>query len=179
MKRGILAMALLALTATAWAQSNPPSVSSSASPQSQAPARPESPSQEPAPVAPSSPPSSYSVMMKFGDASIDKPWAEGQKALEERRWFKPAGNNAAEYYLQAQAAVLQQTKVNPHYAEATQEALRSLFPYVLAAAEAAIERNDKSEADRLISLLEKMDPTAPAVQRLNEVVNAAPAQKPN
>ena len=165
MKRGILALALLTITSTAYAQSTPSSAPT--------------PSQEPTSVAHVSPSSSYSVMMNFGDASIDKPWAEGQKALEERRWFKPAGNNAAEYYLQAQAAVLKQTKVNPHYVEATQEALRSLFPYVLTAAEAAIERNDKSEAERLIALLGNMDPTAPAVQRLNLMVNAAPEQKVN
>lgn len=170
MKRGTLAIALLAITSTAFAQSPPPSatVPSSATPQSQEPA----PEQAP-------PSSSHSVMMDFGDASIDKPWAEGQKALEERRWFKPVGNNAAEYYLQAQSAALKQTKVNPKYVEVTQEALRSLFPYVLMAAESAVERNDKSEAERLISLLGKMDPTAPAVQRLNLMVNAAPVQELN
>lgn len=173
MKRGIAAVALLVCTSAACAQSLPAPETASPAMTPPATIQPDATHSIPQQASP------HSVMMKFGDPSIDQPWAEGQKALEERRWFRPVGNNAAEYYLQAQSAALKQTKVNPKYVEVTQEALRSLFPYVLMAAEGAVERNDKNEAERLISLLGKMDPAAPAVQRLNLIVNAPPVQELN
>ena len=193
MKSVILGTILLGCMGSSWAQTAPATVSAAgdsgtglvkAAPQAAPQMEGSSPSADSQSVeqtsstqaAPSAKVVPYKVMTDFKDPAINTAWAEGQKALEEHRWFKPAGNNAAEYYLQAHQA-LSQKNGNPAYVEATQEALRSLFPYVLMSAEAALERNDKEEANRLISLLGKMDPNAPAVQRLNLMVNAVPPQE--
>lgn len=186
MKSVILGTILLGCMGASWAQT-PPTTDSGAGDSGaalvKATSSVEASSQSPDQAVPVTPTTSSSkvvphkVMTDFKDPAINTPWSEGQKALEEQRWFKPAGNNAAEYYLQAHEAALHQEKPNPVYVEATKEALRSLFPYVLMSAEAAWERNDKEEATRLISLLGKMDPNAPAVQRLNLMVNAVPAQE--
>lgn len=176
MKSVVLGAILLSCTAASWAQT--------AASEVQNPSMTISPAQ---PIEHDVPPvaipyantklTPYQVMKDFKDPAINIPWAKGQKALEEQRWFRPAGNNAAEYYLQAHEAALNQSKVNAAYVESTKEALRALFPYVLMSAESALERNDKQEATRLIALLGKMDPNTPAVQRLNLMVNDAPIQE--
>lgn len=178
MKSVIMGAMLLGCAGSIWAQA--PQATNSAPMQATQPQVASQPAEQTNAIPPSISSTkvvTYKVMTDFKDPTINTPWTKGQKALEEQRWFKPAGNNAAEYYLQARQAALSQKNANPAYVEATQEALRSLFPYVLMSAEAAWERNDKEEAMRLISLLGKMDPNAPAVQRLNLMVNAVPAQE--
>lgn len=167
MKRCLLSVALMVASTAGWAQSVL-SVSEAAA-QGNVVSQ-DTVSQDTPQVA------SHKVMMDFGNPTINTNWANAQKALEEHRWVKPSGNNAIEYYLAAHSAVLAQPKAKTNYVEITTDALRSLFPYALLAAEAAVERNDTVEANRLIGLLEQMDPQAPAVQRLRS--GAAPVATP-
>lgn len=171
MKRCLLSVALMVVSTAGWAQSAPPS----SNPPSDAPIveTPVVAPTAPTPIVP------HQIMSDFGDKTANTAWANAQKALEERRWLKPAGNNAVEYYLAARAAVMAQPKAQQAFIDATADAVRSLFPYTLMAAEAAVERNDTVETTRLIALLEQMDPQAPAVQRLRLQSSAAAPQQVN
>ncbi|WP_022970584.1 hypothetical protein, partial [Xanthomonas maliensis] len=80
------------------------------------------------------------------------------KALQENRMYAPAGNNAVEYYLALREKQPQDATVN--------SALTDLMPYTLIAAEQSISREEFPEAQRLIALIEKVDPKAPALPRL-------------
>ncbi|WP_057667819.1 energy transducer TonB, partial [Xanthomonas citri] len=69
-----------------------------------------------------------------------------------------AGDNAVEYYLALREKQPQDATVN--------SALTDLLPYTLIAAEQGISREEFPEAQRLIALIEKVDPQAPALPRL-------------
>ncbi|MCD9047499.1 energy transducer TonB [Luteimonas sp. MHLX1A] len=79
-------------------------------------------------------------------------------ALEARRLHAPAGDNAAEHFLEVQRQAPDDT--------AAREALVALQPYVMIAAEQALARGDAGEAKRLTALLERIDPAAPSLPRL-------------
>jgi protein TonB len=81
-------------------------------------------------------------------------------ALMEQRLDAPAGNNAMEYYL----ALRDKQPNDP----AVASALTDLMPYTLIATEQSIARDDFIEAQRLYALMEKTDPTAPALPRLKQ-----------
>ena len=81
-------------------------------------------------------------------------------ALKEQRLYAPAGNNAMEYYL----ALRDKQPNDP----AVASALTDLMPYTLIATEQSIARDDFIEAQRLYALMEKTDPTAPALPRLKQ-----------
>lgn len=76
--------------------------------------------------------------------------AEGRKALNERRYLGPAGNNAFEFYLRA-------LDNQPGNRVAT-DALRETFPLAASSAEQAINARDFNDAQRQIDLLAKADP---------------------
>ncbi|PPU39091.1 energy transducer TonB [Xanthomonas arboricola] len=80
------------------------------------------------------------------------------KALQDNRMYAPAGDNAVEYYLALREKQPQDATVN--------SALTDLLPYTLIAAEQSISREEFPEAQRLIALIEKVDPKAPALPRL-------------
>ncbi|MCC4619303.1 energy transducer TonB [Xanthomonas cassavae CFBP 4642] len=80
------------------------------------------------------------------------------KALQDNRMYAPAGDNAVEYYLALREKQPQDATVN--------SALTDLLPYTLIAAEQGISREEFPEAQRLIALIEKVDPKAPALPRL-------------
>ncbi len=80
------------------------------------------------------------------------------KALQDNRMYAPAGDNAVEYYLALREKQPQDATVN--------SALTDLLPYTLIAAEQGISREEFPEAQRLIALIEKVDPQAPALPRL-------------
>lgn len=75
---------------------------------------------------------------------------EARKAMNERRYLAPAGNNAFEFYLR----VLAKQPGNRIAADA----LRETFPFAATSAEQAINSRDFNEAQRQIDLLAKADP---------------------
>ncbi|WP_147653282.1 energy transducer TonB [Vulcaniibacterium gelatinicum] len=83
-------------------------------------------------------------------------------ALREQRLYAPAGNNAMEYYL----ALRDKAPNDP----AVASALTDLMPYALIAAEQSIAREDIAEAKRLYALMQKADPKAPALPRLQQTI---------
>lgn len=89
-------------------------------------------------------------------------------ALREQRLYAPAGDNAMEYYL----ALRDKQPNDP----AVVSALTDLMPYTLIATEQSIGRDDLAEAQRLLALMEKTDPEAPALPRLKQsIANAQQA----
>lgn len=83
-------------------------------------------------------------------------------ALREQRLYAPAGNNAMEYYV-----ALRDKEPNN---AAVASALSDLMPYALIATEQSIARNDFGEAQRLYALMQKTDPHAPALPRLQKSI---------
>ncbi|WP_269789767.1 energy transducer TonB [Stenotrophomonas sp. Iso1] len=85
-------------------------------------------------------------------------------ALRENRMYAPAGDNAMEYYLVLRDKLPDDASIK--------NALTDLQPYTLIAAEQALGREDFTEAQRLIALVEKVDPTAPALPRLKQGITS-------
>lgn len=75
---------------------------------------------------------------------------EARKAMNERRYLAPVGNNAYEFYLR----VLEKQPGNRIAADA----LRETFPFAATSAEQAINSRSFDEAQRQIDLLAKADP---------------------
>lgn len=84
------------------------------------------------------------------------------KALRENRMYAPAGDNAIEYYLALRDKTPDDASVK--------SALTDLLPYTVIAAEQNLTREDFTEAQRLVALVEKVDPAAPALARLKQGV---------
>lgn len=82
------------------------------------------------------------------------------QALRENRMYAPAGDNAIEYYLALRDKTPDDASVK--------SALTDLLPYTLIAAEQHLGREDYTEAQRLVALIEKVDASAPALPRLKE-----------
>lgn len=80
------------------------------------------------------------------------------QSMRAQRLYSPAGDNAMEYYLALREKQPGQASVS--------SALTDLMPYALMAAEQSILRDEFAEAQRLIALMEKADPNAPALPRL-------------
>lgn len=89
------------------------------------------------------------------------------KALRENRMYAPVGDNAIEYYL-----ALREKLPNDGYVSS---ALVDLLPYTVTAAENTIAREQFPEANRLIALIERVHPTAPALPRLKKAVSETQA----
>lgn len=87
------------------------------------------------------------------------------KALDENRIYAPSGNNAVEYYL----ALRDKTPQDP----AVASALTDLLPYTVIAAEQSLARENFTEAQRLVALIEKADAKAPALPRLKQSIAAS------
>ncbi|WP_369942246.1 energy transducer TonB [Xanthomonas medicagonis] len=117
------------------------------------------PATTPAATTPAPPPVSAKVQAMGTEQLHDS----ASQALRENRMYAPAGNNAVEYYLALRDK-------QPDDA-AVKSALTDLMPYTLIAAEQSITREDFPEAQRLIGLIEKMDPQAPALPRLKQGVS--------
>lgn len=86
------------------------------------------------------------------------------KALDENRIYAPGGNNAVEYYL----ALRDKAPQDP----AVASALTDLLPYTVIAAEQSLGRENFAESQRLVALIEKADPKAPALPRLKQSIAA-------
>ncbi len=83
--------------------------------------------------------------------SVNDLYREARTAMSENRMVAPPGRNALEYYL----AILAR---QPDDTGAT-DALRELFPFATGSAEDQINSGDFAEADRIMNLLAKADPS--------------------
>lgn len=90
------------------------------------------------------------------------------KALRENRMYAPAGDNAVEYYLALRDKLPDDASIK--------SALTDLQPYTLIAAEQSMTREDFTEAQRLVAMIEKMDASAPALPRLQQGISSGIAQ---
>lgn len=91
------------------------------------------------------------------------------QALREQRIHTPAGDSAVDYYLALREREPGQIDVI--------SALSELQPYVVIASEQALLDDDLSESARLLELLARMDPQAPALPRLREGLRVAQATR--
>ncbi|NIJ69240.1 energy transducer TonB [Xanthomonas sp. 60] len=124
-----------------------------------APAASGTPAAKPAaPAAPAAPAVSAQVQ-SMGTAELRE---SASQALRDNRMYAPAGNNAMEYYLALRDKTPDDASVK--------SALTDLLPYTLIAAEQNLAREDFEEGQRLIALIEKVDPNAPALPRLRQGV---------
>jgi len=87
------------------------------------------------------------------------------QALRENRMYAPAGDHAIEYYLALRDKTPDDASVK--------SALTDLLPYTLIAAEQNLGREDFAETQRLVALIEKVDPTAPALPRLKQGISGS------
>ena len=94
--------------------------------------------------------------------TVDQLRESASQALRDNRMYAPAGNSAVEYYLALRDKLPQDATVK--------SALTDLLPYTLIAAEQSTNREDFPEAQRLISLIERVDAGAPALPRLKASV---------
>ncbi|MBA3927954.1 MAG: energy transducer TonB [Xanthomonas sp.] len=113
------------------------------------------------PAAPPPPAVSAEVQAMNADALREA----ATKALRENRIYAPGGDNAMEYYL----ALRDKLPTDP----GVSSALTDLMPYTLIAAEQSIAREEFTEAQRLSAIIEKADPKAPALPRLQQSIAAA------
>jgi len=107
-------------------------------------------------------PAEPAVSAKVQSMGTDQLRDSASTALRENRMYAPAGDNAMEYYLALRDKLPDDAAVK--------SALTDLQPYTLIAAEQSLAREDFPEAQRLIALIEKVDPTAPALPRLKQGV---------
>ena len=114
-----------------------------------------------APAAAAAPPPE-AVSAQVASMGADQLREAASAALREQRLYAPAGNNAMEYYL----ALRDKSPNDP----AVASALTDLMPYTLIATAQSINRDDVSEAQRLYALMEKTNPTAPALPRLKQSI---------
>lgn len=84
------------------------------------------------------------------------------QALQQERLYAPQGDNAVEFYLAARDRAPDDAAIHT--------ALIELQPYVLIATEQAVERGDVVESRRLLALMQRLDPRAPALARLHDAV---------
>ncbi|KQQ83832.1 energy transducer TonB [Xanthomonas sp. Leaf131] len=117
------------------------------------------------PAAPAAAPTpATAVSPQVQSMAADQLRESATKALQDNRMYAPAGDNAVEYYLALREKQPQDATVN--------SALTDLLPYTLIAAEQGISREEFPEAQRLIALIEKVDPKAPALPRLKTGLEA-------
>jgi protein TonB len=99
------------------------------------------------------------------DVAAEAMETKAQQAVADNRLYAPAGNNAIEFYL-AQRERAAQGGAN------ADAALIELQPYAMMAAEQAIASDDLTEAERLVTLMVRIDAAAPSVVRLREDIAA-------
>lgn len=125
-----------------------------------APEAANAPDATPSTTAATPPPPAVSAQVQAMDATQLRDAAS--KALGENRIYAPAGNNAVEYYL----ALRDKAPQDP----AVVSALTDLLPYTVIAAEQSLGRENFTESQRLVALIEKADPKAPALPRLKQSI---------
>ena len=96
---------------------------------------------------------------------VDALQARAEAALRERRYYAPVGDSAIDHYLALRERKPDQPGVTA--------ALTELQPYLLIAGEQALAGGDLVEAQRLLTLLARVDADAPALPRLREGLDRA------
>lgn len=135
-------------------------------------ATPQGPAAAATSAAPAAAAPAEAVSAKVAAMSADQLRDAARKAQSEQRLYAPAGDNAMEYDL----ALRDKAPNDP----AVASALTDLLPYAVIATEQSIGREDFAEAQRLVALVEKTDPNAPALPRLKASITSqqqAAAQK--
>ncbi len=127
---------------------------------------PAAPSAQPA--APTAAPAPADVAPAVERLPVDELLKRARQALTDERLVSPAGDNAVEYYLQ----VLEQDGSN---AQATQ-ALVDVFPLAAGIAERALAQRQADEAERVIGLLDRVDPRSYTVATLRTKLASTQAQ---
>lgn len=112
------------------------------------------------PASPAATAPEPAVSAKVQSMGTDQLRDSASTALRENRMYAPAGDNAMEYYLALRDKLPDDAAVKG--------ALTDLQPYTLIAAEQSLAREDFPEAQRLVALIEKVDPSAPALPRLKQ-----------
>ncbi|WP_182335579.1 energy transducer TonB [Stenotrophomonas acidaminiphila] len=112
------------------------------------------------PASPAATAPEPAVSAKVQSMGTDQLRDSASTALRENRMYAPAGDNAMEYYLALRDKLPDDAAVK--------SALTDLQPYTLIAAEQSLAREDFPEAQRLVALIEKVDPSAPALPRLKQ-----------
>jgi periplasmic protein TonB len=107
-----------------------------------------------APAAPAAAPAPTPVTPVAGAGTIEV----AETALREQRLFTPAGDNAFELFILALEA-------NPESRQA-KFALTDLFPYAVLHVEQRTAARDAEEARRVLDLMYRAQPDAPALERL-------------
>ncbi|RTQ87341.1 MULTISPECIES: energy transducer TonB [Stenotrophomonas] len=120
----------------------------------------ETPAPAPAAAPTSAAPAAPVVAAKVQSMGTEQLRESASQALRENRMYAPAGDNAIEYYLALRDKTPDDASVK--------SALTDLLPYTLIAAEQHLGREDYTEAQRLVALIEKVDASAPALPRLKE-----------
>ncbi|KAG0751573.1 hypothetical protein G6F24_014204 [Rhizopus arrhizus] len=111
------------------------------------------PDKAPAAAAPAAP----VVAAKVQSMGTEQLRESASQALRENRMYAPAGDNAIEYYLALRDKTPDDASVK--------SALTDLLPYTLIAAEQHLAREDYTEAQRLVALIEKVDATPPSAPK--------------
>ena len=111
-------------------------------------------------ASPAAAPAAPAVSAKVQSMGTDQLRDAASNALRENRMYAPAGDNAMEYYLALRDKLPDDASVK--------SALTDLQPYTLIAAEQSLTREDFTEAQRLMALIEKVDASAPALPRLKQ-----------
>ena len=114
--------------------------------------------------APPVPTAETAVSDAVSALSVDELREAARKAYGENRLYAPVENNAVEYYLALRDKA-------PDDAGAS-SALTDLLPMTVIATEQSITREDFNEARRLAALVEKAQPTHPALDRLKTNIEA-------
>lgn len=120
----------------------------------------ETPAPAPAAAPTAAAPAAPVVAAKVQSMGTEQLRESASQALRENRMYAPAGDNAIEYYLALRDKTPDDASVK--------SALTDLLPYTLIAAEQHLGREDYTEAQRLVALIEKVDASAPALPRLKE-----------
>ncbi|HST44005.1 MAG TPA: energy transducer TonB [Luteimonas sp.] len=118
-----------------------------------------------APVAPASAPPAAAVSAEVAALGVDELRGKARSAYAESRLYAPAGDNAMEYYL----ALRDKQPADA----AVSSALTDLMPMVVIATEQSRDRDDFTEAQRLLALIRKADPQHPSLARLQGSIVAS------
>ena len=117
------------------------------------------------PAAAQDAPAAPAVAANVQAMSADQLREAATAALRENRMYAPAGDNAMEFYLALRDKLPDDPSVN--------SALTDLMPYTVIATEQAVGREQFAEAQRLVALIEKADPTAPALPRIKQSISTS------
>ena len=100
------------------------------------------------------------------DVSVDDLVKRHREAISDGRLEAPAGNNAIEYELALRHRL--ESEAPGGY----QRMLDDMGPRLVLLAEHAVARGEMGERDRLVDLLEAIDPSLPAIGRLRQAKTA-------